>query len=257
MKAIFFETHKLETCCLCGSSKNLTGEHKIKASVLRSVFGNEKMSIGQITSSTIRARFPQSAKSKMFHFSTRLCAKCNGSRTQAADREFDHFHSSAYQLTKVGEDPTILFQNRRYTKGSSAYLNLFRYFAKLLCCHMADTKAPRPVHMSRFAIGQSNNNCVWIKIDQDWRYKQISRTIGDLPYVAHGGLNVYGDARTNAPTGFHSTITVGTLRYVFFSRLTWLERCALRFSHPQFHSWCSQRIVETAEAPMLTDKMEI
>ena len=34
-------------CCLCGSTEALSGEHKIKASALRGVFGKQGMVIGR------------------------------------------------------------------------------------------------------------------------------------------------------------------------------------------------------------------
>lgn len=250
MRAIFFEQNKSDVCCLCGSSEDLTGEHKIKASALKTEFRNDEMFIGNFRSPTSRGKHAQSPKSKAFHFSARLCAKCNGSRTQPADREFDRFHSSACQLMKEGKEPTNLFQTERYIKGTSPYLNFFRYFAKLLCCHLAEVKAPRPVHMSRFAIGESNTNCVWIRIDKDWTYRQLAPLIGEHQYAAHGGLVVSGDLKTNGPNGFHSAVTVGAIRYTFFVRLTWLELYALKISHREFYGCCREHLADATATPM-------
>lgn len=43
---IFFEPYQEGRCCLCGSDDSLTGEHKIKASALRKIFGKDSMVIG-------------------------------------------------------------------------------------------------------------------------------------------------------------------------------------------------------------------
>ncbi|HHT7520271.1 TPA: hypothetical protein ACT1UU_003971, partial [Klebsiella oxytoca] len=82
---IFFKSYQTEGCCLCGSSGSLTGEHKIKASALRKIFGSNAMVIGDFDDGGI-LRTAQGPKSKAFHFSARMCSLCNGSRTQPADQ---------------------------------------------------------------------------------------------------------------------------------------------------------------------------
>ena len=250
MKPIFFEPYRPDVCCLCGSSDRLTGEHKIKASVLKAEFPERDMVIGNFSFTPRRGKPVQGPKSKALYFTAGICAKCNGSRTQQADNEFDRFHSPAYRLISQNKDPTTLFQNERYAKGSPPYLNFFRYFAKLLCCHLAQTNAPRPMHLSRFAIGSSNTNCVWVQIDKDWTYQQFEPIIGKHPYAAHRGLVVCGDRRSNSPNGFHSTLTVGALRHTFFSYLTWFERCALRVAHRDFYNFCCDRVPEATISPI-------
>ena len=251
MKGLFFEPYRESACCLCGSPDRLTGEHKIKASALRREFASEDMVIGNFGSKeTSREKYVQSSKSRVLKFSARMCASCNGSRTQPADLEFDRLHLSACRLMKKSEDPELAIANKRYMKGSAPYLNVFRYFAKLLCCHLAEVRAPRPVHMSNFAIGKNDRNCIWLSIGYDWTYQQFERYIGQHPYAAHGGLAVRADKRNNSPKAFHSTLTIGALQYVFFSRLTWYERFALRASHQEFYAWCRNRVAEETVTSM-------
>jgi hypothetical protein len=167
-----------------------------------------------------------------------VCARCNNERTQAADNEFDRFHQVASSLLANGDEPRLVFNQSQFAFGSAAYLNVFRYFAKLLCCHLAELKAPRRIHLARFALGRVHKNCVWLNVGRDWTYAQLSAEIGPLEYAAHGGLVVYGDKKTGEPKAFHSTLTLGPVRYAFFSRLIVLERLELKFAHREFFEWC-------------------
>jgi hypothetical protein len=236
---------------LCGAAQNLTGEHKIKASAIRSEFDSgEMLTIGRFGETADRLRYAQSPKSKAFHFEARLCQTCNSDLTQAADREFDRFHLAAKTFLAQGRDPGEAFLDPRYTEGSEPYLNVFRYFAKLLCCHMADLGAPRRIHVANFAMGRVSTNCVWLSVDKDWTYDQTSSDFGPFQYAAHGGLVVYGDNQTGNANAFHSSVTIGAVRYVFHSRLTWLERLELRYGHPEFYDWCRANVAAAKDAPL-------
>lgn len=242
--------HSPDSCCLCGATDDLTGEHKIKASALKAEFGSNSLAIGHFDEPTRRVRLAQSPRSKAFHFDAPLCRDCNSRRTQAADREFDRFHLTAKALLDAGEDPSRVFEDQRYPVGSEPYLNVFRYFAKLLCCHMAELGAPRRVHVAAFAMGEVEQNCVWLAVDRDWTYEQFSQQLGPHQYAAHGGLVVYGDRRTGNANAFHSSLSIGPLRYVFFSRLIWLERMELRLMHRRFYKWCRAQVAEATTSPM-------
>lgn len=249
---MFLRVFDPETCCLCGASGDLTGEHKIKASAIRSEFGSEKMVIGRFGVPDGGFRSVQGPKSKNLHFDAKVCRTCNSKRTQAADREFDHFNSSARILLSNGQDPAKVFEDERYGVGSPAYLNVFRYFAKLLCCHIAELNGPIPLRMARFAVGQVNQSCVLLAVDQDETYTEAVQAMGEHQYAAHGGLVVYGGKDTGEANAFHSTLTVGPLRYVFVSRLNWLERLELRWAHREFRDWVREQ-TSAARTQPLTD----
>ncbi|MGX9178685.1 hypothetical protein [Mesorhizobium sp. BHbdii] len=250
--------YRQNACCLCGSASDLTGEHKIKASALRTEFGADQMMIGGFGEQKESMRLAQGVKSKVLHFAARMCGPCNNTRTQPADREFDFFHKAARELMARGEDPKLVFKDKRYEVGSETYLNVFRYFAKLLCCHLADVAGPCPQHLSRFALGQARTNCVWLDVDHDWTYKQISAEFGAHRYAAHGGLVIYGDRKTGGPNAFHSTLTVGPLRYIFFSRLNLFERLELRLVHRGFYDWCRTQVQTSVDQPIAeTDRLRL
>jgi hypothetical protein len=200
-------------------------------------------------------RSAQGVKSKALHFGSRLCANCNNVLTQSPDREFDYFLSATKMLMESKKDPKSIFEDPRYHKGSSSYLNVFRYFAKLLCCHIAEIQAPLPLHLSRFARGYANQNCVWLDIVEDFTYRHASAVVGQHQYAAHGGLVVYGDKQTSLPNAFHSTLTIGSICFVFFSRLNWFEKIEIRLTQEKFRNWCSERVNDAREQPLTESQL--
>nr|WP_319949499.1 hypothetical protein [uncultured Shimia sp.] len=127
---------------------------------------------------------------------------------------------------------------------------MFRYFAKLLCCHIGDVQGPIPVRLSRFALSGLDANCIWLSIDRDVVHQEFSQVHGEHQYAGHGGLVVYGHKKTGSATGFHSTLTIGPVRYVYFMRLGWTEQLELRLLHPKFHEWVKTKTVDAVEQPL-------
>ncbi|QXI14968.1 hypothetical protein [Pseudomonas hamedanensis] len=251
---IFFESYQAKVCCLCGSGESLTGEHKIKASALRKIFGKDRMVIGNFDGESI-VRPAQGPKSEAFHFTARMCSTCNGARTQAADREFDRFHALVSARLLKGEDPSSVFDLPQYEIGSEAYLNVFRYFSKLLCCHVAESSGPRPLDVSRFAIGAVDRNVVWLRIDADPTYQDFREAHGEHKYAAHGGLIVPVDSTTRRPTSFISSISLGAVRYRFWTNLLPISGEALRWFHRAFWDKCQAAHKDAVENP-LSDKQK-
>lgn len=114
---------------------------------------------------------------------------------------------------------------------------------------MADSDAPRWVSLTSFAIGNSNHNRLWLSIDEDYTYREQSKTLGIHRYAAHGGLVVYGKASGEA-TAFHSTLSFGAVRYTFFARMAWIERKELRFLHRDFYQFCCESIESYKKNPI-------
>lgn len=234
---LFFEPYQAESCCLCGAGELLTGEHKIKASALRKIFGKDAMVIGNFDGESI-LRPAQGPKSRAFHFSSRMCSLCNGSRTQAADHEFDRFHTLVSTFLSEGRESSLVFSLPQYASGSEAYLTVFRYFSKLLCCHVAESCGPRPLEACTFAIGRAKRNIVFLHIDEDPNYQANRNTLGEHQFAAHGGLIVPCDSKTQNPTGFRSSISLGAVRYIFWVRFGPMLGIALRVFHYEFWRKC-------------------
>ena len=143
-----FEPYQEGHCCLCGIAAPLTGEDKVKASAIRAMFRGERIVIGQFGGGQAY-RNAQGPKSKALHHSAGLCVDCNGALTQRADREFDRLHKLTLEHHAAGTDPSTVFEDERYAEGGEPYLNVFCYFAKLLCCHMGDVHGPVPYRSAR------------------------------------------------------------------------------------------------------------
>lgn len=238
----FFVAHKLDACCLCGSTSDLTGEHKFKRSILKKEFSGEPMAIGTFGGTGFR--HAQGPKSTQLHFVSRLCVLCNGTRTQPADREFDAFHKLAEDLLRSGQEPDLAFSDSRYEIGSEKYLNLFRYFAKILCCHIAEVGGPRPTSLSSFAVGESDKNIVSLRVQKDQLYDQLRSEIPELQFASHGGLMVRVGKRTGLPTAFQSSLTFGPVKYEFLISLLLPAQVVLSVCHQEFSKRCRQLAIE-------------
>lgn len=251
---VFLEPFSAECCCLCGSTENLTGEHKIKASALRAIFRNDRMVIGKIDGDN-EMRPAQGPKSEAFHFSGRLCSTCNSTRTQAADKEFDRFHKEALKLLVGGDEPGRALDLDRYNVGSEPYLNIFRYFAKLMVCHIAESEGPRFSEIGNFAIGTTAFNPIKLYMDADPTYSDFRSLTGDHSYAAHGGLIVKFSKTSELPTGFHSTLTLGPLRYVFFVDFGPMIALDLKMFHQKFFEKCYAAFRKALEDPIPDRKL--
>lgn len=246
---IFFASYHADRCCLCGSLQSLTGEHKIKASALRAIFKQNAMVIGHFDG-TSPLRPAQGPKSQAFHFSARICVSCNSTRTQAADREFDRFHAHVTARLAEGKDPCSAFNLQQFDVGSEPYLNVFRYFAKLLCCHIAESGGPRAIEVSEFAIGRMHRNPVFLHIDADPTYATHSTTFGEHQFAGHGGLIVPVNARTKLPTSFRSSLSLGAVRYIFGVRYGSVIGLALRIFHHDFWRKCETAYRDALKNPL-------
>ncbi len=244
------EANSPDRCCLCGSPDDLTGEHKVKASAIRSLFSGEPMMIGTFDGES-RPRRAQSSTSKAFHFRSRICAQCNSARTQRADVEFTRFDATARALLEAGFDPIGAFDDPRYALGSGPYLDVFRYLAKVLACHVADVDGPRIAALTDFAIGRTDRNPVSVAMDADPKYRFWYEGTADAEYAAHGGLMTTFSQRTGLTKSLGSTLTHGPLRYAFGISFGWGVGLALRLLHPTFHALCERaRDAAAAEAEL-------
>lgn len=249
---LFFEPYQADRCCLCGSPESLTGEHKVKASALRKIFGKDAMVIGSFDG-TGRPRSAQGAKSRAFHFSARMCASCNGSRTQSSDYEFDRFHTSISEMLSQGKAPELVFSLPEYGVGSTRYLDVFRYFAKLLCCQVAESCGPRPSELSEFAVGKTDRNLVFLNIDADPAYENLLDSFGDHQFAGHGGLMVCADSKSSVPTSFRSSLSLGAVRYKFWVQYDAAVQAELRHFHPDFWGKCEAAYREAIKASLSDD----
>lgn len=237
-------------CCLCGSSHELTGEHKIKASALRAEFGRNRLVVGRRGD---RYRTAQSTGSRELHFKAPLCAECNSARTQPGDRAFDYFRAIVLGIARQGKDPATALQDIRFAVGGDLRLDVSRYFAKLLCCHLAELGAPHQVAISQFAIGHTDENCITLGVDRDIVYEGDQLKHPGLPYAAHGGLILLADKHSFIPTGFYSTLSIGPVQFRYCVRFTAEGQMQLEIEDPDFVAWCRDRARSQQDDPSMQE----
>ena len=206
-----FEAIGRAECCLCGATGNLTGEHKIKASALREIFGRDAMVIGHFDG-TSEPRLAQGPKSSALHFGARMCGECNSARTQPADRAFDRFKQRAAEKQADEPDAESMFPVESFPDGAPETLDVFRYFAKLLCCQIADINGPRLPVVAAFALGRIDFNPIKLWVRADPTYQDYTSLSGDYSgFAGHGGLSVEhsraGDRKSTRLNSSHTDIS--------------------------------------------------
>lgn len=248
-----FEAISGAECCLCGSPENLTGEHKIKASALRRIFGKEAMVIGHFDGASA-PRLAQGPKSNALHFDARLCGDCNAADTQPADREFDRFHehvAARFAAADSEADTEQLFPVEHYPEGSQEALNVFRYFAKLLSCQIANCGGPRLPTVAAFALGRIDFNPIKLLIKADSTYQDFTQVSEELSaFAGHGGLVMNHSRSSGELTGFHSTLTLGPIQYVYWVEFNGSVSADLEASDPQFFAFTREAFREGLETPL-------
>lgn len=211
---------KAELCWICLDRKPLTGEHKFKASDLRSEFGREKMSKLVRGTGIDTLEEIQGVKSKKAKFKNSICANCNGSVTQKADEAYSTFVNSFPNSPKTIEDLYKVFETEDFLNGTSKKcIELYRYFGKLLGCHIIENDLVVPENLRSFVACENNEVSVYLKLNFDEFARSVTELLaenGDSSgYVGHGGLIVPCNKGTPVPQSFSSSYTLGTVMFEF------------------------------------------
>lgn len=238
-----------EECCLCGSTENLTGEHKIKATALRKIFGPESMMIGHFDGAS-EPKIAQSPSSKNLHFKSKLCRNCNSTATQPADLAFDRFHELVLMRLAVDQSWEHLFPTDEFPDGSTKYLNVFRYFAKLLTCQIIDAGGPGMPYLSAFATGLHDRNIIKMKIQADPTYQDFNAVSAEFEaFAGHGGL-VVNHSKSGELTSFYSTLTLGPIQYIYWVEFNGSVLAELESAAPEFFELTRKVFNEAMATPM-------
>ena len=229
-----FEKHSEKECALCGLSGQLTGEHKIKASLLRAEFGkNHTMIFGKDS-----PKIMQSPRSKHAHFKSKICKHCNSNQTQAADRAFDQLHIEQTKIRTSGYALNVELSPEEE-------LNVCRYFAKLLCCFLAEVGGPRSRSISRFALRKSDKNPIFLSVTQDTEYEGKRLTNNTQGLAEHGGLTFRFDNQKRLVKSIESSISAGGIKYDFWVELFWPSSLELYFDHNDIVRKARASIIES------------
>jgi len=163
--SIFYMFNNVPKCWICNSPAD-SREHKIKKADIIRVYGKgssfHKKDLhycrhdGQIVS----LRGPDS---KDIKFDRVICRKCNNERTQPFDRAYDafieHIESNRDLILRHRQ---IDFQNVYGNNWENLQLNLFRYFAKMLGCRIADFGEKVPMDLKNLLFSVPFKTMLWV-----------------------------------------------------------------------------------------------
>lgn len=247
---IFFRSSSDNRCCLCGNVySSLTREHKLKASEIKHEFSQLPVYIGHFDYEVVSSREVRGPKAKALTYDAGICSDCNSARTQPADVAFTELNVLLKEGLAKGATISDVLNNSPSAQGNEKIRRVHQYFAKLLCCHLAEMRAPIPKRLSRFALDEERRYCLTMNIQPDWQFAQLSSD-GPSEYAAHGGLVIYCKRNSHAVTGIHSTLTFGAVQYVYWMRFNVLERIELNLFHPDFYLLCQATGKATAANPI-------
>lgn len=209
--------------------------------MLRAEFGKHHA----IISGKDSPKILQSPRSKHAHFKRKICKHCNSTQTQAADKAFDqlhaqlkHLHANGFPLTDQNNAPNVELSPKEE-------LDLFRYFAKLLCCFLVEVGGPRSRSVSAFALSKSDKNPIFLKIIQDDEYEAKLTANNTQGFAEHGGLIFRFDDKKRWVESIDSSISAGGIQYVFWVQLSKALSQELYLEHSDIISKALANIVES------------
>lgn len=232
------------TCALCGDLGKMTGEHKLKRTLISRTIGTGPAKIGPFKTG-VQNRLAQSASSKSYHFKSQICESCNTRRTQSADREFDRF-----LMALECEPDKIGFVQDYFENDNPNQIQLFRYLGKILALQIADEVQVAPIALGHFAIGRSLRNPLQVSVDRDPSYVTLkSQNPGEeIQLLSIGGLLVTKNPTSNRLDGFFTSISINDVRLIFGLSFGFWVRSVLRYFHPDLYKKCNESIALGGEA---------
>lgn len=182
-----------DTCWICGEEAN-SGEHFIKASDLRSVFGKITTKHPLYKKVNGKNIIVQGITSDKLKYSVKLCAKCNGCITQRYDMAWEKL--SLYlreRRPRIVGNSIIRLDLIFPGTVRKSMLHVHLYFLKQFGCIIKEHDVP--IDMSEFSSCINNvkaHRNVWISIWGD-AGKGDSRRVAITPVtVTNVGENVVG-----------------------------------------------------------------
>jgi hypothetical protein len=137
-------------CWICGGDAN-SGEHLIKASDLRSLFGHVTQNAPLYFHTDLKRNQPVGGiKSDKLKYQALLCARCNNERTQPHDRAWERL-STYLRERQPPVRPGMLVRVDRAFPGSvsKSMLGVHLFFLKLFGCLIAENNIP--IKIEQFA----------------------------------------------------------------------------------------------------------
>lgn len=138
-------------CWICGNDAN-SGEHLIKASDLKSLFGHVTQQAPLYFHTDQKRNQPIAGiKSNKLKYKALLCARCNNERTQPHDRAWEHLSTYLRQRQPPIRPGMVVRLNRAFPGSvSKAMLGVHLFFVKLFGCLISENNIP--INIDEFAL---------------------------------------------------------------------------------------------------------
>lgn len=131
------------SCWICGAPAD-TGEHMIKVSDLRDLFGHTSLNkpLFRRVNNGPQEKVP-GVRSEKLKFQTRLCACCNNARTQAHDKSWEALATYLRKHSPLVRPGDVVRVASAFNNGvRHGLLGVHLYFAKLTGCLALDGGVP-------------------------------------------------------------------------------------------------------------------
>lgn len=225
-------------CWICGESEELTGEHKIKKTDLRR---HPAMKPRFVLKSDGRKQQIQGLSSNLLKFPKSICARCNNSTTQNADRSYENFRDEESETARVTIEE--LSQQNSWTTECeidfSSRIDLARYFGKHLGCALAYNKFPIPLRLSRFVSGASELVCISVttRVAPFW-FQDETGAIGPMNALGGSFLIMSADV-VDVPFAYQSAYMTDGIQFIVKMPLSLPEALELKIFMLQDtkHEW--------------------
>ena len=146
-------------CWICGGEAT-TGEHIVKASDLKSMFGTvtQKSPLFLSTIEKRNVRINSIKKSGEIKSNALLCAYCNNARTAPFDKAWESMSKFLHSRDDQREGSIIRLEKVFPGKTKEGMLNIHLFFAKLFGCAIEDLEVPINIKEFREAILQKHSH---------------------------------------------------------------------------------------------------
>jgi hypothetical protein len=243
---MFLTTYKIDQCWIFGSMQNPTREHKLKSSALKEMSGGKFPLYISHDAAGGKYKIAQGPKSNNLKFDATICEGCNSSTTQESDHAFEELRIKLSKLGQNNDDLQRIWDDPVFRLGGKNCNPVFRYFAKLLGCHLAEIRAPIPRNLSRFVGKKSERNCIWLEVTPETEADGIA---------AHGGLVIVTKRPNFKLVRIHSSVTYGGIKFCFFYNWTWPERIEMLLRNRDFVLDCGQESRAAVSNPMTAKEL--
>lgn len=151
-------------CWICGDNAN-SGEHRIKASDLKSLFGHVTQKAPLYFHTDVKRNQPVAGiKSNKLKYSAPICARCNNERTQPHDRAWEQL-SSYLRTRQPAIRPGDLVRLNRPFPGNvgQSMLGVHLFFVKLFGCLIVEHSIPLDIGpLSQSILHNKPHPNVWL-----------------------------------------------------------------------------------------------